>query len=213
LLEDEWAVELNYSGPYQSSVELRPMWARESFRGTVYDQRGIRFFGNVRPTGDFTTSLSVFYGDGIDYVNNRPGRQLVIEPGLTWNAGRHLYLQLDDEYERFDEAGGRLYTANQANARLIYQFDVRTFVRLVVQWTAVDRNLDLYGADAGGDEGDDLPLARERRLLGQFLFAYKLGPQTVFFAGFDERSFESEAVPRYLTDRSVFLKIGYDWRP
>lgn len=206
LLEDDWAVELNYSGPYQSTVELRPMWARESFRGTVYDQQGIQFFGNVRPTGDFTTSLRVFYGDGIDYANNRPGRQLVLEPGLTWNIGRHLYLQLDDEYERFGEEGGRLYWANQANARLIYQFDVRTFVRVVVQWTAIERNLSLYGAT-------DLPLARERRLLGQLLFAYKLNPQTVLFAGFDGRSLDSENTPRQLAGRSAFLKVGYDWRP
>ena len=214
LLEDEWAVELGYSGPYQSSMELRPMWTRESYRGTVYDQRGINFFGNVRPTGDFTTSLFAFYGDGIDYANNRPGRQLYLEPGLTWNIGPHLYLQLDDAWERFDEVGGRLYWANQANARFIYQFDVRTFVRLVVQWTAVDRNLDLYGPfDDEGEDEDDLPLARERRLLGQFLFAFKLNPQTVLFAGFDGRSFESEAASRHLAGRSIFVKLGYDWRP
>jgi hypothetical protein len=206
LLEDEWAVELNYSGPWQSSVELRPMWVRESFQGTVYDQVGVQFFGNVRPTGSFTTSLGAFYGDGIDYANNRPGRQLMLEPGLTWNIGRHLYLQLDDEWERFEEAGGRLYWANQANARFIYQIDVRTFVRLVVQWTAIDRNTALY------DERE-LPPARERRLLGQFLFAYKLNPQTVLFAGFDGRSFDTEEAPRYLEGRSVFVKIGYDWRP
>jgi hypothetical protein len=214
LLEDGFSIEANYSGPLQSSGTLGLGRGREAFQGTVYDLSSYRLFFNVRPTGDFTSSIFVRWGDGIDYVNNRPGRQLEIEPGLTWNVGRGFYLQLDDTWQRFTEAGGRLFDANQLNGRFIYQFDLRTFVRLVLQWTAVDRKLELYPAidDPDTAEVETLP-ARERGLFGQFLFAFKLNPQTVLFAGVDQRSAGTEVEPQAVVGRSYFLKIGYDWRP
>ncbi|MCU0224964.1 MAG: carbohydrate binding family 9 domain-containing protein [Acidobacteria bacterium] len=202
LLEDGFSIEANYSGPLQSSGTLD------------YDLSSYRLFFNIRPTGDFTSSINARWGDGIDFVNNRPGRQLEIEPGLTWNLGRGFYLQLDDSWQRFTGAGGRLFDANQLNTRCIYQFDLRTFVRLVLQWTAVDRNLDLYPAidDPETEEVESLP-ARERGLFGQFLFAFKLSPQTVFFAGVDQRSAGTEVEPQAVVGRSYFVKFGYDWRP
>ena len=214
LLEDEWSIEASYSGPLQSSGSLDVNRSREAFGGKVYDLQGLGLFFNIRPTGDFTTSLFVNWGDGIDYVNNRPGRELEIEPGLTWNLGRGFYFQLDDTWQRFTEAGGRLFDANQLNTRFIYQFDLRTFVRLVVQWTAIDRNLDLYPSiDDPETEPVEAFRARERGLFGQFLFAFKLNPQTVVFAGIDQRSEGTEVEPQQVLGRSYFVKLGYDWRP
>jgi len=209
LLAQSLALGLEYSGPLQSSFTLRPSLDKEGFRGTVYDLAGVRTFFNIRPTGDFTCSLGIRYGDAVDYANERLGQRLRLQPGLTWNIGPHFYLQLDHEYETFDEPPGRLYTANLTNLRAIYQFGLRTFVRLVAQRIAVARDPSLY--DVG--EGEEPVPAASRRLFGQFLFAYKVTPRTVIYAGVDGRSLATDAEDRFVAGRKAFVKLGYEWRP
>lgn len=209
LLDQSLALGLEYSGPYQFSFTLRPALDKEAFQGTVYDLAGVRTFFNIRPTGDFTCSLGMRYGDAIDYANARRGRRLRIQPGLTWNIGSHFYVQLDHEYEAFDDPTGRLYTANLTNLRLVHQFGLRTFVRLIAQQVAIDRDPALY--DVG--DGEEPVAASSRRLFGQFLFAYKATPRTVFYAGFDGRSLATDAEERFVAGRKAFIKLGYEWRP
>ncbi len=50
---------------------------------------------------------------------------------------------------------------------------------------------------------------REEDLFGQFLFSYKLNPQTVLFAGYDDTRFGEDGFQIRQTNRSFFLKIGY----
>ena len=54
--------------------------------------------------------------------------------------------------------------------RVVYQFNIRTFVRAILQYTNIDRDPTLYE-----DEVD----AQTRELGTQLLFSYKLNPQTV----------------------------------
>lgn len=103
------------------------------------------FFFNIRPTGDFTTSLEAQYGWAIDYGGLRRGRVWVVEPGITWNIGPHLYFQLDHAFERFSLGEDWFYRANLTKARLVYQFNVRLFVRAILQRDDLDLNPRLAG--------------------------------------------------------------------
>lgn len=79
-----------FEGPYQSWLNLRATSFKEVFEGTTYSGARANFFFNIRPTGDFTSSLAGRFGDAIDYTNGRAGRTTRFEPGFTLNVGRHL---------------------------------------------------------------------------------------------------------------------------
>jgi len=81
---------------------------------------------------------------------------------------------------------------------------VRTFVRGIVQYRSVSRNLAKYTVPVGeSDEG----------LFGQFLFSYKVNPQTVVFVGYSENQAGTESFDLVRSDRTFFVKLGYAWRP
>lgn len=192
----------HFEGPLQSSGRLTLSNGREYWEGTTYDLVKEEFFVNVRPTGDFTCSLEGDFGDAIDYDNSRPGRILRLEPGFTYDIGRHFYIQLDHTFEQLDEAGGRLYSANLTELRLVYQFGLRTFARAIVQRLDLRRNLALY---------EETPISPSRQIFTQLLFSYKLNPQTVFFVGTSDTRAATEAIGLTPKDRTVFVKLGYAW--
>jgi hypothetical protein len=61
-----------------------------------------------------------------------------------------------------------LYAANQSDIRLSYQFDIRSYVRLVVQYTDITRDPSMYL-----DEGVD---SHSKYFNTQLLYSYKLNP-------------------------------------
>lgn len=203
LLTDESVILTGrFEGALQSSGSLSLSTGKEFFDGVTYNLAKGEFFFNVRPTGDFTCSLGGRLGDAIDYDNGRRAHIIRLIPGLTYDIGRHLYLQLDDTFEQLDEAGGRLYRANLTELRLVYQFNLRTFVRAIVQGLDLKRNLDLYV------EPQTSP---SQQLFTQFLFSYKLNPQTVVFVGYSNTDASTESVPVERANRTVFVKLGYAW--
>lgn len=202
-LFDEVYAAARYEGPLQSSLALEGARSRSSYAGIDFDNDWVELFFNFRPTGNVTASLDASYSHSFDYDNLRPGRVVNVGPGLTWNIGRHLYLQLDHSYERFTRDGDWLYRANVTQLRAVYQFDVRLFVRAILQRAVVQQNTRLYGAT--------LTEPGTNELQGQYLLAYKVNPQTVVFLGYSDGREGSDIRERTLQNRSVFLKLGYAW--
>ena len=54
---------------------------------------------------------------------------------------------------------------------------------------------------------------RSRDLLGQFLFSYKLNPQTALLLGYSDNQLGSRGIDLTRTDRTFFLKASYAWVP
>lgn len=203
LTDQEVALFANFEGPWQSWLNTRFRQAREYYDGETYDLTAGNFFFNVRPTGDFTCSVGGNLGEAIDYDDSRKGNRLRIYPGLTLDLMRHFYLQLDHTFERFWVDGERLFDAHLHQARVVYQFNIRTFARAIVQYVDVDRNLGLYA-----DEDTD-PETRE--LFTQMLFSYKVNPQTVLFLGYTDNLEADGVIDLTRTDRTFFFKVGYAW--
>ena len=84
----------------------------------------------------------------------------------------------------------------------IWQFNTRTFVRAVVQYTDVSRNPDLYEEEVEG---------LDREFFVQLLFSYKVNPQTVAFLGYSEGGQQTSDFAMTMVGRSIFAKIGYAW--
>ncbi|OGD21500.1 MAG: hypothetical protein A2W03_12075 [Candidatus Aminicenantes bacterium RBG_16_63_16] len=102
--------------------------------------------------------------------------------------------------ERLESYGLRTYTADLSQVRLIYNFSVRAFVRAIVQYRYVDRVPERYVFPVD-------PLTKG--LFTQFLFSYKINPQTVLFVGYSDNATGLRGVDITRTNRTFFLKLGY----
>ena len=111
---------------------------------------------------------------------------------------------LTHSYQRLKVEGGELFTANLSQLKLVYQWNIRTFVRLITQYTAIDRNPALYTFPVD---------SKSDNLFTQALFSYKVNPQTVLFAGYSDTSFADESIDLTRESRTFFIKVGYAWVP
>ena len=201
MLEEEIEVNLDVSGPQQSHLFLGVGTRDQFFDGVTFEN--MSFFNSwfeVRPTGDLWLGLFVGGGDAIDFANTRRGKRLFLEPDLSLNLGLRLRATLEHDFQRFEVDEGELFEANLTQLRLVYQFNVRTFVRTILQYRSIERDPALYV-----DEVD----AKTERLFTQLLFSYKLNPQTVLFVGYAGNREGDESVDLTESNRTLFFKFGY----
>jgi hypothetical protein len=189
-------------GPLQTFLILELMSNRERFAERVYEANRQYLFFNIRPTGDFTCSIKVHTGDVIDYDNARPARRFRLGPGLTYNIGRHVFVQLDHDFEEVEVHGGRLYRANLTRLRLLYHFNRRCFIRAIVHATRIERTPELYLSEV--EPESDV-------VFTQLLFSYKVNPQTLVFLGYSDNRLGDHEWDLTRTNHTVFLKLGYVW--
>lgn len=208
--DDDWtltdqsvAAFVTYTGPYQMQVQFSMPQDISVYQGARYEYLRPNFFYGIKPSGD--TSLQVFgrFGGGVDYANNRPATSIVqIGPVAEYRPVKRVSLRLSYNLDQLSVGSGRLYRANLAQLRVIYFLNVRTFVRAILQYTDISRDPGLYTYPVD---------ARTRRLFSQYLFSYKLNPQTVLFAGYSDNAEGSQAADLQQQNRTLFIKIGYAW--
>ena len=118
-------------------------------------------------------------GEEIDYDNNRLGDQVLFEPSINWNVSRNLLLRMQGVFASLEtKRGEKIYDASVIDARVTWQFSVRSFLRATWQRSATSRNPDAYIDEVDANSRDD---GR------QLLYSYKLNPQTVFFLGYSDQ--------------------------
>jgi hypothetical protein len=196
------ALVATWQGPLQSFASLRVAREREQFDGETYDQEVQSFAFSIQPSGDFGFSLSGDFGDTVDFENSRAAELLRLGPGANLRLGRHLELDLQYLVERLEVEGDRLYQAVLSQARLVYQLNVRTFARGIVQYFDIERRPELYLRPVE---------AAEETLLTQLLFSYKLNPQTLLFVGYSDDYLGSSTSDLTQADRTLFVKVSYAW--
>ncbi len=197
-----------WNGPLQSLVIVRVERGLQRFGDALFDADRIRLFTNVRPTGDFTSSLRVSWGDAIDVAGARQARTWIVSPGITWNLGPHFFVQLDETWQSLSVAGRQLFRARVSQARIVHQFNLRQFVRAIVQFSTVRRATERYVGCP-----PDCPEARSSDLFVQLLYSYKLNARTLVFAGVTEGRSATEEFGLEPTSRSWFLKLAYAFVP
>ena len=207
LLEEEWEFVSEINGPLQSYISLDAGWRDQVFNEVKFFERFYSTYYEIQPTGDLFLSLNLRLADEIDFVNTQAGDVVGIEPTVRYNLGRHLKATLSHVYQKLDVEGGNLFTANLTQLSTVYQFNVRSFLRAILQYTDISRNPALYKPEAGPiDEHTE-------RLFSQLLFSYKLNPQTVLFVGYSDNSRGNERIDLTRADRTLFVKLGYAWVP
>ena len=201
----EWGSDIvaTYQGPRQSAVSLVVAPNQEYFDGRTYRNLRYNFDASIQALPDLSTGLFVNWGESIDFTNNRQADFVTINPYTTFHVGRQFSGRASWVRQTFrTKEGAEIFTADIPQARLLYHFNRRTFVRAILQHRSVDRNPLQYA----------IPVGRQSRgLLSQLLFSYRLDAQTVFLAGYSDNYAGTDTVDLTQTNRAVFLKLAYAW--
>jgi len=143
--------------------------------------------------------------DIVDFANTRLGDSRRYTPSINYQWGRHLQLDLSHTHQTFDVDGGRLFTADLTELRSTWQFNVRSFVRFIVQHSDTQRDRSLYIRPVQ---------SRSKELTTQLLYSYKLSAQTLFFLGYSDAGFQNDSLESIETSgRTLFAKFSYAWQP
>ncbi len=202
------------------------------FRSERFDQTFINSFFEIQPTRDLSLEFDLNFSDRVDFAffdpadpdAARQGDEMNWEVEMRYNIGRRVRLDLSHEQRDLEIGEGRLFLAALSQMRLAFQMNRRTFVRAIVQYQDVERDISLYPACVADPAGCGLRPASQN-LFTQLLFSYKVNPQTAVFVGYTdsrsglERFVDDPAAPAgpalrdeidlTRTDQTFFFKIGY----
>lgn len=196
----EGSVGVGYEGPLQSILQVFVISTKIFYQGVAIQRAYNSGYMEMKPRSGLWYWLYWEAGDAIDYANARAASSVLLNPSLEVALGRHLNLNVNHTYENLTLKGERIYLANLLQARLIYNFNVRCFLRAIVQYSDVKYNPALYSYPVG---------TREKGLFAQLLFSYKLNPQTVLFLGYTDSGIGTANIDLTRASRTFFLKIGY----
>ncbi|MGH8949790.1 MAG: DUF5916 domain-containing protein, partial [Acidimicrobiia bacterium] len=203
LLERQFVLAVNYEGPWQSHARAWTTWSRVAFAGETFDLVEPRFEFEVRPAGWVGFGAFTSFGHEVDFDNVRRADEVFLVPGFDLRVGRSFELGVDHTYQLLSLDDERILTANLTQLRALYHFNVRTFVRAIVQLRDNDFNPAMFEEEIEPEE---------QRVFSQLLFSYKLNPQTVIFVGYSDNYQGTSEFDLTQSDRTFFFKVGYAWR-
>jgi hypothetical protein len=206
LLEKEIEGYFGINGPLQSYLEFGGLSRDVLFNDVLFHENKISLYTEMKPKGGLYFGIWARVGDQIDFDNTVLGDEIRLQPRVEWNVNQNLLLRLQSSLVRLDsKEGPNIFDAQVHDLRATWQFSIRSFIRLSVQYQDVERNQDRYI-----DQVD----AHTRNVGRQLLYSYKLNPQTVFFLGYSDSHVDDDDLESLtITDRTLFMKIGYAWMP
>jgi hypothetical protein len=213
MMDDDWNLTdqtvagfINYTGPYQTQLRFNMPHDIVVYEGARYEYFHPNVYVGIKPSGRSAFSVTARFGDGVDYANNRKATGVLqFGPAVEYRPASRVSVQLSYNLDQLSVDGGRLYRANLTQLKMIYHLNVRTFVRAILQYTDITRDPSLYVYPVD---------SRTRQFFSQYLFSYKLNPQTVLFAGYSDNSNDaggSHGLDLQRQNRTLFVKIGYAW--
>lgn len=209
LLEREWEGYISYNGPRQSSVYWGGGVGRQIWNGIRIDRQFQSGSAEVQAAADVRVGTRANWGGTVDFSQIRPADVRAGRTFVDVNAGRHVSVRFSHNYELLDvpstslgPGGHRLYSAHVPEVRIVYQRDLRTLVRVILQYSDVTRNPALYLT----------PVAAESRdVFAQLLFSYKVNAQTALYFGYVSGASATDQAALTQTNRTVFGKLSYAW--
>ena len=200
---EEWGgdLSLTWFGPLQSLVQVNLAPNHEYFAGQEYDHLRQSIYAEIRPSGRVGVEFFANWGETIDFGGAQSADFVTFSPEIDLQIGRHVNAEISWTNQVFDVDAGELFEANIGEAVVFYHFNRRTFARAILQYRNVERNPETH----------DFPLFTEKseNFFTQFLFSYKINPQTAILAGYSDDRRGDDQYDLTRVGRSVFLKVGY----
>ncbi len=204
LTDQSFGMFVVYEGPSQTSFDLEFGRDKQLFRGVEHELTQFTPRFEMQPSGAVTLGIRSRIGDVVDFANSRKSFLLSLSPNAQLSVGRHVTLGVSHNLQRLTHEGSKVFTANLTQGTLRYQFGVRTFLRAIVQFQDISRNTAAYV---------EPPPPDTRTVFTQFLFSYKLNPQSVLFVGYSDNHLGTDSFGLRQMNRTFFTKLGYAWRP
>ncbi|MGB1199050.1 MAG: DUF5916 domain-containing protein [Thalassotalea sp.] len=218
LLEKSLATSFWVTGPLLSTfdvmlthaekVGLRQNEANRAIDNntTLFTENQAVFHFDIQPSTKLYSAFDITLGDKIDYDNNRLGKGKEFIANVTYNATKHLEIDFYQTYETLDADDDNVYKAFLSELRLSYQFDVRSYLKLNLVYSDIEINTANNPMIAVSRKNNDLS--------AQLIYAYKINPQTVFFLGYSDFSYQDDDLRKLeRAERTFFTKISYAWLP
>lgn len=200
-LEQEVELYLGINGPLQSYIEFGGGSRDRLWHEVVYRENFRSLYVQLDPLSGLHIEVFNRFGDQIDFANGGVGRLISSNPDIKWNISENLSLNIAHTYSRLKVDNGIAFESNLSDARITWQFNNRSFVRLTLQRGDTLYDPDVYASPIN---------RRERDLHTQWLYSYKINPQTVFFAGYSDGAIDDDTLDGLQrNERSVFSKISY----
>jgi len=200
LTDQEVQFFAQYQGRLQSIVWPTISFQKELYSGITYDKTVFKTYAEIRPIGGFKFTLYTEIGDAVDYSNFRLADSFLIVPTLDCSLGKHFNVSLSHTLQKLSLEGKKIYDVNLLQAKFVYNLNVRTFFRVILQYMDLRRDPALYISAVD---------PTIKTLFTQFLFSYKVNPQTKVFIGYSDDHLGLKGIDLTRTNRTFFLKIGY----
>jgi len=212
MLEEEVEMHGNLQGPKQFTTNFGIVHRKAYWEGDYYNITNPMMFARFDPLPNLRVWAWGMGGDRIDYHNNQKGDGLNLELGGNLKIGKHASTEVNFNHSTLDVDGGKLFTADQFDVRFNYQFNLKSSIRLIVQYTDIERDTSLYTYDEGTEE-DDKKDHIDRYFSTSLLYAYKLNPQSLFYLGYSDGGYQDDDLNDLEKDnRSLFMKVSYAWQ-
>ena len=128
---------------------------------------------------------------------------LFLQPRVKFNFGSRFEAQLEHIYQQFKLGPVKYLEANLTQGRLLFHLNRRVFLRAILQYRTVDRDLAFY-------TNPNLQ-ARDESFFSQFLFSYKLNARSALLVGYSDNHVGNQMIDLTQRDRTFYMKIGYSW--
>ncbi|MEW6992557.1 DUF5916 domain-containing protein [Colwelliaceae bacterium 6441] len=218
LLDKTLATSFTIDGPmlskfdvmltYADKVGLRHDESNLAIDGNTsrFTEKLATFYATVQPTSQLTLMSEFIIGEKIDYRNDRLGDYREIYTNIGYNFTRHLEAELYYTNSKLDTAEGNVYQADLTELRISYQFNVHSYLKLNLVYSDIERNPD--------NNPYISVYQKNKNLSSQLIYAYKLNPQTVFYLGYSDNSYQNDDLNHLEREqRTFFTKISYAWMP
>ena len=203
------SAEIN--GPLQLNYWINPDIVWQQAGGITY--KLVRFWTgfDIQPFGNLGINGWLNLGPAVDFANERKADNLQFRLETDIRIGRHIDMSINHRYLNLHLSGNKILTANVTQWQGAYNFNTRTFFRVILQYRHTSRNLTLFN--------DTSVNSKEQSVFAQLLLSYKLNPQSVIFLGYvdNHNGYEDnhrfQEIPLTQLNQTLFFKIGYAWRP
>lgn len=220
VIENEWEYIVEINAALQSRFQLRYLTRDEiglrhnasildiKNNTTMFDLNLFDFEFEIQPFSGLYLGLEGTFGDTIDFINNRVGKERNLLPTIEYSFSEHFRSSLNYEYDYLEAEGTEVFTAHIADFRFNYNHDLRHAFKFSLIYTDIERNLNNYPGVLPENYRD----AKERDISSQFIYSYKINPQTVIFAGYSDQFKRNDQIENLRRDAyKVFLKFSYAW--
>ena len=176
----------------------------------MFDETNVGLNASATFRSAFRVGAGINGGQRVDLRRSSDGSfhdgdYLAVNAFGQLDVGTGVELTPNVSWSRLQRDGGTAYTALVFDTRLSWQLDPRQRLRLTMQGSHVQRDLDLYfpGTSRGGRDWG-----------GQLLYSYKVNPRTAFYGGVSYGAVRDEQNEEMFGNaRGLFLKYSYGWQP